>query len=220
MSSAQNLDLFLTVHRQGVGVLVAIERTIIAFEETNQEFLIRTLTTIRDRLTKLFERMVQDQVRAIEDTKVKIKKRKGIIAFIRIFPNFSAAVENMLPGPEEFERLEVRGLVDEAYAKICKSMFESLKVIAKEGPGLGGQALGQDPEDKEALNYHILMIENMNHFFEEVDNRNDTVLTDWRERARAEMLEHLEFYVGAVVRRPLGKVLVCNQNARPVAYRN
>ncbi|KAF2460582.1 exocyst complex component Sec3-domain-containing protein [Lineolata rhizophorae] len=215
---------------QGVGILAALDRTMLSLEETNQDFLSRIMTTIHTRLAGMFSRFVDEQIRAIEDTKVKIKKRKGVIAFIKTFPPFSAAIEAMLPPAAEEgpERFETRAMIDEAYARVGKAMFESLKVIAKESPAVasqaataatsgsvastaatGGQGGAGDPsEDKEVLNYHILLIENMNHFVEEVDERGDAVLQDLRIRAREEMDEHLGLYVDAVIRRPLGKLLV------------
>lgn len=167
---------------------------------------------MHERLAGLFARFVEEQIRGIEDTKVKIKKRKGVIAFIKTFPNFSTLIENMLPAPHSLNQPEIRFLVNDAYQKINKAMFESLKFIAKEsptvmaGPGTQGQA-GGDPEDKEVLNYHILLIENMNHYIEEVDVRGNIVLEDWKDRAFSEMNEHLDLYLAAVIRRPLGKLL-------------
>ena len=126
----------------------------------------------------------------------------------------------MLPSGDGAERLEIRNMVDDAYQKINKSMFDSLKVIAKESPAARapGQVQGNtvqsqgvnDPEDKEALNYHILLIENMNHYMEEVDEKVSVVTAEWKKRAVAEMQEHMGLYVDAVIRRPLGKVLVCH----------
>lgn len=101
--------------------------------------------------------------------------------------------------------LEVRETVNQAYARINRTMFESLKVIARENPG--AQTTGADPEDKEALNYQILLIENMNHYLEEVDTRSNPVLEDWKQSAAQEMDEHMSLYLGAVIRRPLGKLL-------------
>lgn len=104
-------------------------------------------------------------------------------------------------------------MVDTAYQRMNKAMFESLRVIAKDSRNMmvGGavQPLAAgDPEDKEALNYHILLIENMNHYIEEVDEREDRVLMEGRMEAKEEMAEHLGMYVDAVIRRPLGKVIV------------
>jgi len=98
-------------------------------------------------------------------------------------------------------------MVDDAYGKINIAMFESLKVIAKESPAVMATQGQGDPEDKEALNYHILLIENMNHYIEEVDERADTVLGEWRAKAVEEMNEHMALYVDAVIRRPMGKLL-------------
>jgi hypothetical protein len=101
--------------------------------------------------------------------------------------------------------LEIRETVNQAYTRINKTMFESLKVIARENPS--ANVGGADPEDKEALNYQILLIENMNHYLEEVDARSNVVLEDWKQNAAQEMEEHMSLYLGAVIRRPLGKLL-------------
>lgn len=121
---------------------------------------------------------------------------------MRIFPSFSLALETMLVTSVD---LDIRQTVNQAYARIIKTMFESLKVIARENPT--AQTAGADPEDKEALNYQILLIENMNHYLEEVDTRSNPVLEEWRENATQEMDEHMSLYLAAVIRRPLGKLL-------------
>ena len=197
---------------QGIGILHALQRSLLSLEDTNQDFLTRTLNTVITRLNGLWMKFVDDQIRAIEETKVKIKKRKGVIAFIKAFPNFSASIENMLPpaSEEPADQSEVRTMVDKAYERIIKAMFESLRVIAKESPAIQGSHISSvnDPEDKEALNYHILLIENMNHYVEEVDEHGDAVLAKGREEARVDMEEHLRLYVDAVIRRPLGKLMV------------
>jgi hypothetical protein len=198
---------------QGIGIMHALHRHNI-FEDTNQEFLTKTLTDMSNALAGRWGKFVDEQIRAIEDTKVKIKKRKGVIGFIKTFPDFSAAIENMLPpaSQEPAERSEVRKMVDAGYSRINKAMFESLRVIAKQTPGMaagvGGGSLQADPEDKEALNYQILLIENMNHYIEEVASQGDPVLEEAIQEAKEEMEEHLAQYVDAVIRRPLGKVLV------------
>ncbi|KAK4101579.1 hypothetical protein N658DRAFT_523688 [Parathielavia hyrcaniae] len=209
---------------QGVGILATLERKMADMSQSNQDFLNNVLQKLHGNLEAKFKKFVDDQIRAIEETKVKIKKRKGVIHFIRIFPHFSTAVENMLATTND-PSLPVRRMVDREYDRILKSIFDSLKVIARENPALG-MATGSssssaaaaastaatstiaDPEDKEALNFHILLIENMNHFLEEVDNsRGLEVLDDWREAAQREMAEHMGLYLGAVMRRPLGKLL-------------
>jgi hypothetical protein len=195
--------------RQGVGVLAAIEAAISEFDDTNQDFLVHSLQKLHTRLNALFHRFVDEQIRGIEETKVKVNKRKGVISFMRIFPNFSAAIENMLAAQSSSDFSDIRVNVNEAYTKINRAMWESLKFIAKEAPGQipGATAGVGDPEDKEALNYHILLIENMNHYIEEVDVRGLPVLERWRDRAFQDYHEHMKLYLDAVIRRPLGKLL-------------
>ena len=199
---------------QAVGVMCAIERTLAVYEETNQEYMSRVLRSLHDRLTGLFHKFIDDQIKAIEETKVKVSKRKGVIPFMRTFPVFSASVESMIP--QEFyhnESLELRFILNDAYGKVLKAMWESLNFIAKDNPasGSGAQSGGApasgDPEDKEALNYHILLIENMNHYLEEVETHNNMILDEWRTRAQTDMYKHLTQYIDAVIRRPMGKWL-------------
>lgn len=102
--------------------------------------------------------------------------------------------------------LDVREMVNEGYKNINKTMFDSLQAIAKESPQFGGQV---DPEDKEQLNYHIMMIENMHHYLEEVDTKGNGILEDFRKKAEEEYKEHMGLYINAVIRRPLAKLLVC-----------
>ncbi|CAN8097927.1 unnamed protein product [Discula destructiva] len=192
---------------QGVGVMASLERKLADIAQSNQEFLNTVLQKVHSNLAVKFKRFADEQLRAIEDTKVKINKRKGVISFMRIFPAFSLAVENMLIGIDP--NLNVRRTVDREYDRILKCMFESLKVIARENPAAGVAATGAsaDPEDKEALNYHILLIENMNHYIEEVDTHSLDTLERWKSAAQAELDEHMERYLDAVMRRPLGRLL-------------
>ena len=215
---------------QSVGVLCALEQNLSTYEETNQEFITRVLRQLHEKVTALFHKFIDEQVKAIEETKVKVKKRKGIISFIRIFPLFSAAVEALIPASIDpnsthHESLEVRFIVNDAYTKILKAMWESLNFIAKDNANSASAAnntstnpiTSTDPDDKEALNYHILLIENMNHFVEEVDpsSPRNIILDEWRERASHDFYTHLTAYTDSVIRRPLGKWLDFLESTEP-----
>jgi hypothetical protein len=193
---------------QGIGILHSLETAMNDFDDTNQEFILHALQKIHSRLMGLFNRFVDEQIRAIEDTKVKVNKRKGVISFMRVFPNFSNAVETLLSSPSG-SICDIRVSVNEAYDRINRAMWESLKFIAKEAPGQApGVAAGAgDPEDKEILNYHILLIENMNHYIEEVDVHNIPALERWVDRAHQDFQEHMKLYLDAVIHRPLGKLI-------------
>ncbi|KAI2628659.1 exocyst complex component Sec3-domain-containing protein [Hypoxylon sp. NC1633] len=194
---------------QGVGVLAILERKHLDMTQSNQDFLNNILQKLHNNLEARFTKFVEGQIRAIEETKVKIKKRKGVISFMRVFPHFSNAVENMLSTIDTHS--SARRTVDHEYDRIIKTMFDSLKVIARENPATLTSS-GADPEDKEALNYHILLIENMNHFLEELDTHSLEILEDWKEAAASEMAEHMGLYLSAVMRRPLGKLLEYLEN--------
>ncbi|ORY61376.1 exocyst complex component Sec3-domain-containing protein [Pseudomassariella vexata] len=196
---------------QGVGVLAILERKHSEMSQSNQDFLNNVLQKLHSNLEARFSKFVEEQIRAIEDTKVKIKKRKGIISFFRVFPQFSSAIENMMSTAGASANSTARRAVDREYDRIIKSMFDSLKVIARENPATLTSS-SADPEDKEALNYHILLIENMNHFVEEVDTHSIEILEDWKEAASSELAEHMSLYLNAVMRRPLGKLLEYLEN--------
>ncbi|KAJ4013123.1 hypothetical protein NW752_006401 [Fusarium irregulare] len=190
---------------QGIGVLATLEKYIADVGQSNQEYINTLLQKLHGHLEVRFKKFVDEQLRAIEETKVKISKRKGVIAFIRIFPHFSSAVEGMLVGVDG--TLAARATIDREYDRILKTMYDSLMVIARENPAAGVATNSADPEDKEALNFHILLIENMNHFLEETDTRGLEVLEEWKDRANTTYYEHMNLYLSAVMRRPLGKVL-------------
>lgn len=197
---------------QGIGVLYALEHIMSTYGETNQDFVNGTLDKLHSRLKGVFLKFVDEQIKAVEDTKVKLTKRKGIISFMRTFPIFAAAVENMIPAEMvSNESLEIRFILNDSYTKILRAMWECLAFIAKDNgtPVQGRKAVpaGGDPEDKEALNYHVTMIENMNHYLEEVDTHQNLVLQEWRNRAEDDMFTHLGQYTDAIIRRPLGKWL-------------
>ncbi|KAG8426234.1 hypothetical protein J3459_008338 [Metarhizium acridum] len=191
---------------QGVGVLATLERKLSEISQSNQDYLNTLLQKLHSLLEGRFSKFVDEQIKAIEETKVKINKRKGVISFFRVFPAFMSAVENMMSGLDA--NLALRRMIDREYDRILKSMFDSLMVIARERPAVVGVSTGPaDPEDKEALNFHILLIENMNHFLEETDTRGLEVLEEWKDQANTEYHEHMDMYLNAVMRRPLGKLL-------------
>jgi hypothetical protein len=180
----------------------------------DDNFLANTLHAFVTRISGEWSQFLNLQIRAIEDTKVKIHKRKGVIPFMKTFRLFSAHIEDILTPASEVST-EVRIMVDQAYDRITKAMFESLRVIAKESPSTAPHGGAGDPEDKEALNYHILLIENMNYYVEHVEEHSGGVLAEGKRVANDDLDEHLSLYVDAVIRRPLGKIMVCTN--RPLA---
>lgn len=74
------------LHSQIVGILAALDRAIVEAEELNNEFLLRSLSKLHMRLASQLERFVGEQIKGIEQTKLTVKKRKGVAHFIKVFP--------------------------------------------------------------------------------------------------------------------------------------
>ncbi|CAG8786996.1 6581_t:CDS:2, partial [Cetraspora pellucida] len=77
-----------------------------------------------------------EQLKAIEDTKVtskSSKRRKGIVLFIRIFPCFVERIEYSM---NRADKLEIRQIVNSGYEKIVKTMFDCLEAISKDEESL------------------------------------------------------------------------------------
>ena len=87
-----------------------------------------------------------EQIKAVEDTKLNSRKRGGVVHFVKYFPVYVGRIEALMIGTEG---LEIRQNVDAAYDRIVKAMFESLKRMAK---------LDGEGEDKGQLNYHVILI--------------------------------------------------------------
>jgi len=103
--------------------------------------------------------------------------------------------------------LDVRDTVNEAYGSISKTMFDSLQAIARDTSSHHNSGT-KDDEDKELLNSHISMVENMHYYRETVDSTSNPILTKYKTQAQNLLSEHLGLYTKAVIRRPLGKLLV------------
>jgi hypothetical protein len=74
------------------------------------------------------------------------KKRNGVVHFVKYFPVYVGRVESQLIGADMFE---IRQSVDGAYEKIVRTMFDSLKHMAK---------MNGEDEDKGQMNYHVILI--------------------------------------------------------------
>ncbi|KAL5611696.1 uncharacterized protein BROUX77_001852 [Berkeleyomyces rouxiae] len=191
---------------QGVGVLASLEQKMELLSGSNQDYLNLLLQKLHGSLESRFEKFVDEQIRAIEETKVKFaKKRRGVIHFFRVFPPFFTAVENILS--TFYPQTRIRDTINRVYGRILRAMFDALRVIARENKGVGISNNTADPEDKEALNYHILLIENFDYFMEEIGESSIDIIEDKKREASGEYTKHLDLYLNAVMRRPLGKLL-------------
>ncbi|KAG0237832.1 hypothetical protein BGW42_008453 [Actinomortierella wolfii] len=180
---------------QSAGMLIAVERTQKEYTETDQVYLTSMLSQLYTKLTALFDKYIEDQLKLIEETKHKTK-RKGILPFMRTFPRYAERMESLLEGHED-STPESRKLITQSYDRLIRAMFESTESVAKET---------LDFDDKEQGS-HVVNIENMHHFFSELRSRKVQGLDNYIKYAKASYDRHLDIYVHAMVRRSMGKLL-------------
>ncbi|KAJ2962979.1 hypothetical protein NQZ79_g1897 [Umbelopsis isabellina] len=180
---------------QGLSMLVAMDTQCESCEGSDQEFAITMLDFLRDRLEKMFENFIVQQLRAIEETKITSKKRSGILPFIRVFPVLRLEAAGAGAEPNS----KVRALINSAYERVVNGMVSSLDAIARESDAGG--------DDKEQLNAHIMTIENMHHFYHELRAHKIAVLDRWVKHAKNQYETSLNSYIKVVIRRPLGRLL-------------
>jgi exocyst complex component 1 len=87
-------------------------------------------------------------------------------------------------------------------------MFDSLLAIAKDTAFHQPTSNSKDDDDKELLNSHVSVIENMHYYRQTVDDYGNSALMNCKAKAQALYLEHLGLYIKQVIRRPLGRLLV------------
>ncbi|KIO33327.1 hypothetical protein M407DRAFT_234528 [Tulasnella calospora MUT 4182] len=184
--------------QQIVGIIAAIEQAQMQAEDKGIVFTQRLLSKQHQRAVGIFTRYIDNQIKAIEQTKLSTKKR-GVAHFIKYFPIFVERIEPQVSG---LDSLEVRGTVDAGYDKIIKAMFECLQQMAK----MDG-ADGQLAEDKGMLNYHVIMIENMQYFVSEMTDLDSPAVSPFSRQAKTIYEEHLNSYVKLVLRKPLAKII-------------
>ncbi|KAG9013462.1 hypothetical protein FRB94_002536 [Tulasnella sp. JGI-2019a] len=184
---------------QVVGMLADFEQVAMQAAEKNQEYLRRLFTKQAQRLVAIYNRHVEEQIRAIQQTKLTTKKRKGVVHFIKYFSIYVEKVDGQLVG---LEGLDVRNTVDTAYDSIIQAMFDSLQQMAKMD---GAEA--QASEDKGMLNYHVTFIENMHYYTSEMTHKELNVIASSIKQAQDLYDENLDAYVKLVLRRLFSKII-------------
>ncbi|KAI9254224.1 exocyst complex component Sec3-domain-containing protein [Sporodiniella umbellata] len=180
-----------------VSMMAAVEYQQEQWEGSDQEFALKLCTSLSQRLTRMFENFINDQVRNIEEKKLSIKKRKGVLSFFRTFPIFAMRLE--VAAVHVQPDSGARATVNIAYEKVIQGMMNSLETISKEGDQTG--------DDKEQLNATIMYIENMHHLYHTLRTNKLHVLDKWSKHAKSLYDSNLKSYVHVIIRRPLGRLL-------------
>lgn len=205
------------------GVLTAIDVMKKELEVSNQDYLNQLLNRLYDKLVSVWNQYISKQIAHIGGTMISSKKRTGPVFFIKIFPAFCKRIEQEikleLPPSVDINELGVRAIVDKSYDQLGKTMIHTLQRAAKESQNVTGQRPGganvqnaqgdavNDYEDKELLNYHIFMIENMTLMSEGLEpvERNNEVLSNLCRLSQHTSRREIDLYVDLVMHRPVGK---------------
>jgi exocyst complex component 1 len=129
-------------------MLASVERFMAEVDGRQNAFFLRLLERQHVRMKNRFDRHVQEQIKAVEKTRLTAKKREGVAHFIKFFPIYLQRVEAQLVG---INVLEIRKNVDLALERIVDAMFDTLQQMARiEGD--------QEEKEKGQLNYHVILI--------------------------------------------------------------
>lgn len=211
------------------GLLTAISVLKKEVEASNQDYLNQLLNRLYDKVIAIWNQFISRQLATIGSTMISIKKRNGPVFFVKVFPAFCKMIEqdikNEVPAGVSVKELGVRAIVDKSYDQLGKTMIHTLQRTAKERSNLMQQqpqgtrnsVIGQpgnitegfvsDYEDKELLNYHILMIENttvMNEGLEPFEH-NNSVLHGLYQLTQTTLRNEMDLYVKFLMYRPVGK---------------
>ena len=209
------------------GLLTAIDVLKKSVEASNQDYLNQLLNRLYDKIVAVWNQFVSKQLATIGSTMISIKKRNGPVFFVKVFPAFCKKIEqdikNEVPAGIDARELGVRAIADKSYDQLGKTMLHILQRTAKETSSLVQQRQGarnsvigqpgapegpaNDYEDKELLNYHILMIENttvMNEGLEPLESNNN-VLHGLYQLSQSTQRNEIDLYVKFLMYRPVGK---------------
>lgn len=215
-------------------VLLALDIVLKELQTTNLDFLNMLYQRIRDRVISIWNGFVSKQVAKIGQALVSSKKRTGPISAVKVFSLFCQRIEydltyGMNASKEtNLDDLEVRGLVNDAYEKLGKTIITTLQktkasMAHSESVGIeSGKVEDIDYEDKIKMNYHILMIENMNVFLDGLlaFDRSNRSIHNLREMATKVYYQEMRLYVEFVLHRPFGKLMDFLENVEQVMRKN
>ncbi|KAG5440319.1 hypothetical protein PCANB_001889 [Pneumocystis canis] len=187
----------------------SLKKHLLEWKETDQEYLIRILNKLHYKHIEFFHMFIDTQIQAIENLRLLNKRKQGVFSFFKIFPNF---VEKCNKQISNFSNdTDTKELLYEAFRRIESTMFKTFKILAQDLYNLNNISKS-DSEDKELLNYYIMIIENMFHYIQELKKKNIPILNLFEEKADTEYKEYLKLYVDNVLKRPLGRIMEFSEN--------
>ncbi|CCJ29587.1 unnamed protein product [Pneumocystis jirovecii] len=186
-----------------------LKKHLLEWNETDQEYLMRVLNKLYSKYIEYFNIFIDTQIQAIEGVKLINKRKQGVLPFFKIFPSFVEKFNKQIVNFSD--NTGTKELLYKAFEKIENAMFKTFKQLVRDACNLNSGSK-TDVEDKDLLNYYIIIIENMFQYIEEIKKKNISILKLFQEKAVREYKEHLKLYIENIIKRPLGRIVEFSEN--------
>jgi len=168
-----------------IGMMVRLENLLREYKNTDQNYIYSIVEAAFKHLVVVFDSYMERQFKAIDEFKNLRKKPQGILPIINIFPNFIDCLEYNLENNDN----ETSGIVTITYERTSKKIFECIDALTKDVLNDG-----EKYDEKDKLNVHILIIENMHYFSIELGDREIKTLRSYILEAKNRYNYHLNVY--------------------------
>jgi len=180
-----------------IGMMVRLEGLLRDYKNTDQQYVYTVVESVFKHLVVVFDSYMERQFKAIDEFKTLRKKPQGVLPIISIFPNFVDCLEYNLENNDS----ETSGIVTITYERTSKKIFECIDALTKD-------VLNDEKADeKDKLNVHILIIENMHFFNIELADRQIKTLHTYISEAKNRYNYHLDAYKKIVIYKCFGKFM-------------
>lgn len=203
------------------GVITALDTMLKELQPTNLDFLTLLYQRLHDRILSIWNQFIDGQVERINQTIINSKKRSGPIYAVRVFPMLCQRIEQDITAEATAaggaDRLPVRTIINDSYSKVGKAIINRLQKAESDvvsqplynGGRVNPNETIADYEDKGLMNYHVLMIENMNLFCEGLEpfSTINLALKNLRLNGLTFYQKELKLYIEFILHRPIGKLM-------------
>ncbi|ORX78934.1 hypothetical protein BCR32DRAFT_269795 [Anaeromyces robustus] len=181
-----------------IGMMVRTEGLLRDYKNTDQHYVYTVVESVFKHLVVVFDSYMERQFKAIDEFKSLRKKPQGVLPVISIFPNFVDCLEFNLENNDS----ETSGIVTITYERTSKKIFECIDALTKD-------VLNESEkyDEKDRLNVHILIIENMHFFSTELADRQVKTLRSYITEAKNRYNYHLKSYKKIVIYKTFGKFM-------------
>lgn len=213
------------------GVITALNIISKMLQASNLDFLNAMIQRLTDRITSIWNHFIDQQATRIGNTILSCKKRSGPIYVVRVFPMLCQRIEQDVSkeaAKDDLNSLPVRILLNDSYEKLGQAILTILQKMESDvtsrsvNPRADTVVSTADYEDKELMNYHVIMIENMHLFTQGLESLSQSVSALYNLRSNALQIyaKEQKLYIDFILHRPLGKLMNFFENVEQILRKN